>query len=77
MAKNFKGFITIRTLDIGADKILPYFNIPEEENPLLGLRAIRLSMEYMDLFADQIKAILLSIRKGYKFRILLPMVSKT
>lgn len=75
IAKHFKGVVNIRTLDIGADKILPYFNIPDEENPLLGLRAIRFSMEYLDLFRNQVEAILLSIRKGCKFRILLPMIS--
>jgi len=75
VSKDFDGYITVRTLDIGADKILPYFNIPEEENPLLGLRAIRFSMEYLDLFKDQIKAILLSVRKGCNFKIMLPMVS--
>ena len=74
-SKYFKGVVNIRTLDIGADKILPYFNIPDEENPLLGLRAIRFSMEYLDLFKDQIKAILLTTRKGCRFRILLPMIS--
>jgi len=75
VAKNFDGYITVRTLDIGADKLLPYFDFPKEENPLLGLRAIRFSMEYLDLFKDQIKAILLATKKGYKFKILLPMIT--
>ena len=75
LAKNFDGYITVRTLDIGADKLLPYFDFPKEENPLLGLRAIRFSMEYLDLFKDQIKAILLAAKKGYKFKILLPMIT--
>lgn len=75
LAKNFEGYITVRTLDIGADKLLPYFDFPKEENPLLGLRAIRFSMEYLDLFRDQIKAILLTTKKGYKFKIMLPMVT--
>lgn len=75
LAKNFEGYITVRTLDIGADKLLPYFDFPKEENPLLGLRAIRFSMEYLDLFKDQIKAILLATKKGYKFKIMLPMVT--
>lgn len=75
LAKNFEGYITVRTLDIGADKLLPYFDFPKEENPLLGLRAIRFSMEYLDLFKDQIKAILLATKKGYKFKILLPMIT--
>lgn len=75
LAKNFDGYITVRTLDIGADKLLPYFDFPKEENPLLGLRAIRFSMEYLDLFKDQIRAILLASKKGFKFKIMLPMVT--
>lgn len=75
VARNFDGYITIRTLDIGADKLLPYFNFPKEENPLLGLRAIRFSMEYLNLFQDQMKAILIAMQKGHSFRILLPMIS--
>ncbi len=70
-----EGYITIRTLDIGADKLLPYFDFPKEDNPLLGLRSIRFSMENLDLFKDQIKAILLTMKKGYRFRILLPMIT--
>jgi phosphotransferase system enzyme I (PtsP) len=75
VARHFDGYITIRTLDIGADKLLPYFDFPKEENPLLGLRAIRFSMEYLNLFQDQIKAILIAMGKGRRFRILLPMIS--
>jgi len=75
LAENFEGYITVRTLDIGADKLLPYFDFPKEENPLLGLRAIRFSMEYLELFKDQIKAILLATKKGFKFKIMLPMVT--
>lgn len=75
IGSNFNGYVTVRTLDVGADKLLPYLTFPKEENPLLGLRAIRFSMEYLDTFQDQIKAILLAGTKGYKFRILLPMVT--
>lgn len=75
VGRYFEGFVTIRTLDIGADKLLPYFSFPKEENPLLGLRAIRFSMEYLDLFRDQIKAVLLAMTEGKRFRILLPMIS--
>ena len=75
ISKRFSGRVTVRTLDMGADKMLPYFNIPEEENPLLGLRAIRFSMEYLDLFREQIKSILLAATDGARLRILLPMVS--
>lgn len=75
ISKHFRGCVTVRTLDMGADKMLPYFNIPEEENPLLGLRAIRFSMEYLDLFREQIRSILLAAARGARLRILLPMVS--
>lgn len=75
ISEHFRGCVTVRTLDMGADKILPYFNIPEEENPLLGLRAIRFSMEYLDLFREQIRSILLAVSRGARLRILLPMVS--
>jgi phosphotransferase system enzyme I (PtsP) len=75
VARHFEGFITIRTLDIGADKTLSYFDFPKEENPLLGLRAIRFSMEYLEHFREQIRSILLTMKKGHLIRILLPMVS--
>jgi len=75
VAKHFEGYTTIRTLDVGADKPLPYFRFPEEDNPLLGLRAMRFSMEYLDLFRDQIKAIMLATLEGHRFRILLPLVT--
>jgi phosphotransferase system, enzyme I, PtsP len=75
LAEEFEGTVTVRTLDVGTDKLLPYFDFPKEENPLLGLRAIRFSMEYLDLFKDQIKAVLLTTKKGHKFRILLPLVT--
>lgn len=75
LAKDFEGYVTVRTLDIGADKLLPYFEFPKEDNPLLGLRAIRFSMEYLDLFKNQIGAILLASAKGHRFRILLPMIT--
>ena len=48
----------IRTMDIGGDKPLPYLNIPPEENPFLGYRAIRISLQRRDLFIPQLKAIL-------------------
>ena len=75
LAMEFDGAVTVRTLDVGSDKLLPYFDFPKEENPLLGLRAIRFSMEYLELFKDQIKAILLAMKKGHRFRILLPMIT--
>ena len=48
----------IRTMDIGGDKPLPYLNIPHEDNPFLGYRAVRISLQRKDLFLPQLKAIL-------------------
>lgn len=76
VASHFEGYVTVRTLDIGADKLLPYFDFPAEDNPLLGLRSIRFSMEYLDLFREQVHAILSKVADGCNLRILLPMVSQ-
>jgi len=65
--------VTIRTLDIGGDKHLPYFGLPEEENPFLGYRAIRISLDRPDIFRTQLRAILRASVFG-KCRILLPMI---
>ncbi|RXZ77055.1 phosphoenolpyruvate--protein phosphotransferase [Paenibacillaceae bacterium] len=50
--------VIVRTLDIGGDKQLDYFPIPEEENPFLGYRAIRISLDRKELFKTQLRAIL-------------------
>ncbi len=63
----------IRTMDIGGDKPLAYLNIPKEDNPFLGWRAIRISLMRQDLFIPQIKAILRAGVYG-KAAIMLPMV---
>ena len=63
----------IRTMDIGGDKPLPYLNIPPEENPFLGYRAVRISLERRDLFLPQLKAILRAGVYG-KAAIMIPMV---
>lgn len=63
----------IRTMDIGGDKPLPYLNIPEEENPFLGYRAIRICLNRRDIFMPQIKAILRAGVYG-KAAIMIPMV---
>lgn len=65
--------VTIRTLDIGGDKALPYLPLPKEENPFLGYRAIRISLDRKDLFIVQLKAILRASVFG-ECRILLPMI---
>lgn len=64
----------IRTLDIGGDKKAPSLQIPEEDNPFLGWRAIRLCLEKVDLFKTQIRAILRASVMG-NVKILLPMIS--
>ncbi len=65
--------VTIRTLDIGGDKALPYLPLPKEDNPFLGYRAIRISLDQKDLFLTQLKAILRASVFG-ECRILLPMI---
>ncbi|MCH3960223.1 MAG: phosphoenolpyruvate--protein phosphotransferase [Selenomonas sp.] len=63
----------IRTMDIGGDKPLPYLNIPTEENPFLGYRAVRISLQRRDLFLPQLKAILRAGKFG-KVGIMVPMI---
>lgn len=65
--------ITVRTLDIGGDKILPYFPMEHEENPFLGWRAIRISLSEKEMFKTQLRAILRASTFG-KIRILFPMI---
>ncbi len=66
--------VTIRTLDIGGDKIASSLNLPQETNPAMGLRAIRLCLNLKDLFKTQLKAILRAAHYG-NCRLLVPMVS--
>ncbi len=63
----------IRTMDIGGDKPLPYIQVDKEENPFLGYRAIRISLQRKDLFMPQLKAILRAGVFG-KAAIMFPMV---
>ena len=65
--------VIFRTLDVGADKTLPYLPVPVEENPALGLRGIRLSWSREDLLCEQLRAIL-ALQPRSAVRILLPMV---
>ncbi len=66
--------ITLRTLDIGGDKILSYLSEHEEDNPFLGLRAIRFLLENKKIFVSQLKA-MLRAGQGRDFRIMFPLVS--
>ena len=63
----------IRTLDIGADKKITYFGLPEEENPALGFRAIRICLAREDLFRTQLRALLRASAFG-RLAIMLPMI---
>ncbi|MGC8926878.1 MAG: phosphoenolpyruvate--protein phosphotransferase [Myxococcota bacterium] len=74
--KFFPKEITIRTLDIGGEKIPGFISQQKEENPALGIRAIRFCLKNKNLFLSQIKAILRASHRG-NVRILIPMVSKT
>lgn len=68
--------VTFRTLDIGGDKVLPYFrNSPDEENPALGWRAIRLALDRPGLFKTQIRG-LLRASAGRELRVMVPMISE-
>lgn len=66
--------VTIRTLDIGGDKYLPYLSLPKEENPFLGWRSIRISLEREDLFRIQLRALIKASVHG-NLKIVFPMIS--
>jgi phosphoenolpyruvate-protein phosphotransferase/dihydroxyacetone kinase phosphotransfer subunit len=66
--------ITLRTLDVGGDKPLPYLPMPFEQNPFLGLRGIRLSLDRRDLLRHQLIAMLATARH-HPISIMFPMVS--
>jgi phosphotransferase system enzyme I (PtsP) len=66
--------VTVRTLDIGGDKMLSYFPI-EEENPALGWRGIRVTLDHPEIFLVQIRAMLRANQGLNNLRLLLPMVS--
>jgi phosphoenolpyruvate-protein phosphotransferase (PTS system enzyme I) len=66
--------VTLRTLDIGNDKQLPYFKTPKENNPALGWRGLRISIEWQDLLRVQLRAALRASVHG-DLRLLLPMVT--
>lgn len=66
--------VVIRTLDIGGDKQLPYLDLPEELNPFLGYRAIRLCLDQPELFKTQLRALLRASVHG-NLRIMFPMIA--
>ena len=66
--------VIIRTLDIGGDKALPYLQLPKEENPFLGYRAIRIGLDRKELLLTQLRAILRASSEG-QLKIMFPMIS--
>lgn len=67
-------YVTMRTLDIGGDKILPYFPV-SEDNPYLGWRGIRVTLDHPDVFLMQVRAMMRASEELNNLRIMLPMVT--
>lgn len=65
--------VIIRTIDIGADKNVPYFDLPIEENPAMGFRAVRICLAHPEIFKTQLKAILRASAFG-KVSVMFPMI---
>ena len=74
VAEKIDGPIVIRTMDIGGDKELPYLEMPEEMNPFLGYRAIRMCLDKPEIFKVQLRAILRASAYG-EVKIMYPMIS--
>ncbi|KYJ86071.1 HPr family phosphocarrier protein [Sulfurovum riftiae] len=66
--------VTVRTLDVGGDKKLPYLTLPKEENPFLGIRGVRLFKTHPQLMEEQLHAIF-AAAKGRPLKVMFPMVS--
>lgn len=66
--------VTIRTLDLGADKYPRYLNVPREDNPFLGWRSVRISLELPEIFKAQLRAIL-RVSDAGPVRVMFPMIS--
>lgn len=67
--------VTIRTLDVGGDKVLSYSDASKETNPQLGLRSIRFTLKHRDIFQQQVRAILRAAAHADRVRIMFPMIS--
>ena len=66
--------VVVRTMDIGGDKELPYLPLPEEQNPFLGYRAIRICLSRQDIFRTQLRALLRASKYG-RLAIMFPMIA--
>ena len=67
--------VTMRTLDVGGDKALPYFPITED-NPFLGWRGIRVTLDHPEIFLTQVRAMLKASEGLNNLRIMLPMICR-
>ena len=75
VAKSMAGKeVIIRTLDVGGDKEIPYIDIPKEDNPFLGLRAVRYCLQNEELYKVQLKALLRAAVYG-EIKIMVPLVT--
>src|SRR5699024_4136178 len=66
--------VIARTIDIGGDKQLPHWKLPREDNPFLGLRAIRLTLQEKDIFRIQLRALLRASKYG-NLKVMFPMIA--
>ncbi len=74
VAEGLKGYpVTIRTMDIGGDKSLPYMELPQEDNPFLGWRAIRVCLDRQEILKTQFRALLRASKYG-QIKVMLPMI---
>ena len=69
------GPVTIRLLDVGGDKPIPWLPIPAEANPFLGVRALRLAGEQPDIFVTQLRAAMRAAAGGGRVKVMAPMVA--
>ncbi len=67
--------VTVRTLDVGGDKALPYIDIPKESNPFLGIRGIRLLQSHETLIAEQLQAIIRAAQGHEGIKVMFPMIA--
>jgi phosphotransferase system enzyme I (PtsP) len=67
--------VVFRTLDVGSDKILPYWRMPAEENPAMGWRAIRMTLDRPQILRGQLRALLAAAR-GRELHVMFPMVAE-
>ena len=74
VAEGLKGYpVTIRTMDIGGDKSLPYMELPQEDNPFVGWRAIRVCLDRQEILKTQFRALLRASKYG-QIKVMLPMI---